>query len=53
VGFGFRASITLLTEHTAVRVANCAVDEERRKKKDEEKVRQQAKEWTELDQGRR
>jgi hypothetical protein len=41
-----------LPEHVAVRVANCFVDEKRKKKKDEEKVEQWVKEWTRLDQGK-
>jgi hypothetical protein len=51
-GFGFRTSILPLPEHVAVRVANCFVDEKRKKKKDEEKVEQWVKEWTRLDQGK-
>jgi hypothetical protein len=51
--FGFRASIALLPEHAAVRVANRAADEERKKKKDEEKARWRAKEQARLNWDRR
>ena len=44
VDLGFRASITLLPEHAAVRAANRAADKWRKKEKDDKEKKQWAKE---------
>ena len=43
MGLGFWASIALLLEHMAVREANCATDEKRKKEKDDKKARRRVK----------
>ena len=52
MGLGFWASIALLLEHMAVREANCATDEKRKKEKDDNKARRQAKQRARLNRGK-
>jgi len=49
VGLGFRASITSLPEHAAVRALNRIVDEKRKKEKDDKKVKRRAMERAKLE----
>ena len=49
VGLGFQASVTPLPEHAVVKAMNNAVDERRKKDKDDKEVRR----WARLNRGKR
>ena len=53
MGLGFWASIALLLEHMAVREANRATDEKRKKEKDDKKARRRVKQRVGLNRGKR
>ena len=50
---GFWASVALLPEHAVMRLANHAIDEKKKKAKDDKKARWWAKERAKLDRGKR